>query len=88
LGFSDPWVAFPALARQTADLQKQVSVPARPRVGLTIVMFKVVLAYMDLHERQSRASGPSNNNIVDVLLRDAVALIMSFWRCAEATSYL
>jgi hypothetical protein len=42
LGFLDPWVAFPALARQTAGLQKQVSVPARPRVGLTIVMLKAI----------------------------------------------
>ena len=77
LGFLDPWVAFPALARQTAGLQKQVSVPARPRVGLTIVMLKAILAYMNLHERQSRASG--NNNTADVLLRDAVALIIGFF---------
>jgi len=77
LGFLDPWVAFPALARQTAGLQKQVSVPARPRDGLTIVMLKAILAYMDLHERQSRTSG--DNNTADVLLRDAVALIIGFF---------
>jgi len=77
LRFLDPWIATPALARQTAGLQKQVSVFARPRVDLTIVMLKAVLAYMDLNERLSRASG--NHHAADVLLRDAVALMIDFF---------
>jgi len=44
LGILDPWLAFPALARMTAGLQKQVCVPARPRVGLSIEMLKEILA--------------------------------------------
>ena len=50
LGILDPWLALPALASMTAGLQKQVCVPARPRVGLSIVMLKNILAYMDVNE--------------------------------------
>ena len=77
LGILDPWVAFPALARQTAGLQKQVCVPARPRVGLTIVMLKDTLIYLDREEKQARSL--DNFNTADVMLRDAVALIIAFF---------
>jgi len=77
LGILDPWLAFPALARMTAGLQKQVCVPARPRVGLSIEMLKEILAYMDVTETHLRRVG--NVNAADVMLRDAVALAIAFF---------
>ena len=77
LGILDPWLAFPALARMTAGLQKQVCVPARPRVGLSIEMLKEILAYMVVTETHLRRVG--NVNAADVMLRDAVALAIAFF---------
>ena len=77
LGLPDPWIAFPILLMLTQGLQKQVSIPARPKVGLTIVMLKAILLYMDGNETELRLAGQFN--AADVLLRDAVALILGFF---------
>ena len=77
LGLPDPWVAYPALAMLTTGLQKQVSNPPLPKVGLTLVMVKELIAYVTRHEALCRRAG--NHNVADVLLRDLVAILLGFF---------
>ena len=77
LGLPDPWVAYPGLAMLTAGLQRQVSTPPLPKVGLTIVMIKELVRYVHHHEPLFRKAG--NHNVADVLLRDLVAVLLGFF---------
>ena len=77
LGMPDPWEMFPGLAALTQGLQKQISVPPRPKVGMTIVMLKAILDYCDEHIVKARKQG--GHGLADVLLRDAVSLIIAFF---------
>lgn len=77
MGMEDPWVKFPALSALTAGLQKQIAAPPLPKIGLTIVMLKDTLSYINKEEAALRRAG--HIGIADVLLRDAVALILAFF---------
>ena len=77
LGIEDPWVKYPALFALTAGLQKQISLPPRPKVGLTIIMLKAMIRYIEVEEPFLRQQ--NRHGTADVLLRDAVFLIIAFF---------
>ena len=54
-----------------------MSVPPRPKVEITIVMLKAILAYCD--EQIARARKQGVHSLADVLLRDDVSLIINFF---------
>lgn len=86
MGIEDPWVKFPALSALTAGLQKQIAVPPLPKIGLIIVMLKDMLRYIDTEEAALRRAGQVG--VADVLLRNAVALILAFFgmHCSDEIS--
>jgi len=77
LGIQDPLVKYPALYALTAGLQKQISLPPRPKVGLTIIILKAMLRYIEVEEPSLRQQ--NRHRTADVLLRDAVSLIIAFF---------
>ena len=77
LGIEDPWVKYPALYALTASLQKQISLPPRPKVGLTIIILKAILRYIKVEEPSLRQQ--NRHGTADVFLRDAVSLIIDFF---------
>jgi len=77
LGIEDPWVKYPALYALTAGLKKQISLPPRPKVGLIIIMLKAILGYIEVEEASLRQQ--NRHGTADVLLRDAVSLIIAFF---------
>ena len=77
IGLMDPWVSYPALASLTAGLQRQVTLPAVQKVGITIQMVKQVLRFAD--RGILAASNRRDFQRADVLLRDAVAMMLGFF---------
>ena len=77
IGVQDPWALYPALSSLTEGLQKQVTLPPVQKVGLTIQMVKAVLQFAD--SAILEASKRGNWQRADVLLREAVAMLLGFF---------
>jgi hypothetical protein len=77
LGWPDPWTSFPRLAVMTKGLQKQTSLPPVQKAGLTIQMLKGILDYSDAEIKLAR--GRREYMLADILLRDAVAILVAFF---------
>ena len=77
MGWPDPWLVFPRLAVMTKGLQKQTTLPPVQKVGLTIQMVKGIMDYSDTEIKLAR--GNFNYMVADILLRDAVAIMIAFF---------